>query len=196
MCDTFFVAPVATQRRRLLFAKNSDRQRNEAHIVEIVGGAAHDAGARVRCTYLDVPQVRQTHRVLLCRPYWTWGAEMGANERGVVIGNEAVHASTPAPETPALLGMDFIRLALERAATAEEAVAIIVELLQRHGQGGNCGHIKPAFYNNSFLIVDPREAFVLETIDRDWMVKRQQHAQAISNGYMISCPDRASPGMH
>ena len=31
--------------------------------------------------------------------------------------------------------MDLLRLALERASTAEDAVSVMVELLERHGQG-------------------------------------------------------------
>jgi len=39
---------------------------------------------------LTVPQILETAQVLLCQPFWMFGAEMGANEYGVVIGNEAI----------------------------------------------------------------------------------------------------------
>ena len=46
---------------------------------------------------------------MLSRPAWLWGAEMGANEHGVCIANEAINAREPAAETEALLGMDLVR---------------------------------------------------------------------------------------
>lgn len=185
MCDIILAPPAASASGGMLFGKNSDRQPNEAQIVELSPGANHPEGATVTTTYLTIAQVARTHAVLLCRPFWIWGAEMGANEHGVVIGNEGVHARTPAPQTPALIGMDLIRLGLERAATAEQAVDVITTLLHRHGQGGNCGHEVPSYYNNSFMIADARDAFVLETVGRDWLVENVEGVRALSNGYSI-----------
>ena len=197
MCDTIVVLQAATAESIVLFGKNSDRERNEAQAVEFAPRADHAPGAEVACTYIAIPQARRTHAVLLCRPFWMWGAEMGANEHGVVIGNEAVHASTPPQEEPAQIGMDLLRLALERAATAAEAVEVIITLLEHHGQGGSCGHLAPRFYHNSFIVADPHEAFVLETMRRHWLVARAHGVRSISNAYSIGrAADRVSAGLH
>lgn len=47
--------------------------------------------------------------MVLSRPSWLWGAEMGANEHGVCVANEAVVTREPASESEALLGMDLVR---------------------------------------------------------------------------------------
>jgi secernin len=185
MCDTIVALQGATATGGVLFGKNSDRERNEAQGVEFVAGAEHADGARVVCTYIDIPQAQQTFAVLLCRPFWIWGAEMGANEHGVVIGNEAVHARIPPQQQDALLGMDLLRLALERAASAAQAVEVVTTLLEQFGQGGSCGHLAPRFYHNSFIIADPREAYVLETVGRMWAVERASGGRSISNAYSI-----------
>jgi secernin len=196
MCDTIVALPASVARRTMLFGKNSDRQRNEAQTVELFTAAEYASGSTLRCTYMTLPQVRRTHQVLLCRPFWVWGAEMGANEHGVAIGNEAMHARSPSPAIPALTGMDLVRLALERAHTAAEAIETIAALLEAHGQGGNCGHIAPSYYNNGFIIADATEAFVMETVDREWLVERVEDVRALSNTYSIQHKvHRASSGL-
>ena len=68
-----------------------------------------------QCTYIEVDQVAHTHTVILSKPAWMWGAEMGANDQGVCVGNEAVWTKLngPADLEEKLLGMDMVRWALE-----------------------------------------------------------------------------------
>jgi len=196
MCDTILAPPGSTAAGVMLFGKNSDRQRNEAQAVEYFPRLENPPDAQVRCTYITIPQSRRTHAALLCRPFWIWGAEMGANEYGVAIGNEALRAHSPAPTEPALIGMDLLRLALERATSAAEAVEVITTLLRQFGQGGNCGHLNSSYYNNGFMIADPHEAFVLETVGREWLLERVRGVRAISNRYSIDfSPERLSEGL-
>jgi dipeptidase len=195
MCDSILAPRGSTVGELMLFGKNSDRQRNEAQTVEYFPGADHAPDAQLKCTYITIPQARHTYGVLLCRPFWMWGAEMGANERGVVIGNEAVHARSPAREEPALLGDDLVRLALERASTASAAVELITRLLELHGQGGNNGHLQPSYFNNAFLIADVRDAFVLETVGQEWLLERVTGVRAMSNRYSIERAERVSAGL-
>jgi dipeptidase len=196
MCDTLVALPPATESGAVLFAKNSDRERNEAQGLEIHARAEHAAGARLQATYIVLPQVRRTHAVLLSRPFWMWGAEMGANEYGVVIGNEAMHSVIPAQRRSALTGMDLVRLGLERGASAAEAVDVICQLLETHGQGGDCGHLSRFYYHNGFIVADRSEAYVLETVGRWWAVERVDRRRALSNAFSIGLdPQRISAGL-
>ena len=88
MCDTFVALASATQDGSVIFGKNSDRDPNEAHEIISIPAADHPADATVRCTYIEIPQAAHTHAVILAKPFWIWGAEMGGNQFGVVIGNE------------------------------------------------------------------------------------------------------------
>jgi dipeptidase len=130
--------------------------------------------------------VPRTNALVLSRPWWMWGAEMGANEKGVVIGNEAVFTTEPQGDA-ALLGMDLLRLALERSSDAHGAVGIIVDLLERHGQGGPCSFERPDFtYHNSFLVADRTGAIVLETAGNKWASEEvRSGVRSISNGLTI-----------
>lgn len=196
MCDTIVALGNVTADGVTLFGKNSDREPNEAHHVVRIPAASHAPGTKMKCTYIEIPQVEQTYEVLLAKPFWIWGAEMGANEHGVVIGNEAVFTKIPYDKKPGLIGMDFLRLALERARTAREALDVITNLLAQYGQGGNYGFKHATYYHNSFIIADPREAWVLETADKHWAAERVKDIRTISNGITIGNQfDLASPDL-
>jgi len=123
-----------------------------------------------------------------------WGAEMGVNEHGLVIGNEAVFSKVPANKKPALLGMDMLRAALERAITPREAVQVIIDLLEQFGQGGNCTYGEELYYHNSFIIANANDAWVLETVDKQWAVRQTKDVYSISNCLTIGNQfDVASP---
>jgi len=158
MCDTFVALAPATLDGAVVFAKNSDRPAGEAQSIRRYSTATHSPGATLRCTYIEVPQAPRTLAVILSQIDWMWSAEMGANEAGVVIGNEAVWTHEPL-RPPSLLGMDFLRLGLERGETARAALDVITSLLEAFGQGGACAENDPGFaYHNSFLIADWHEA--------------------------------------
>ena len=90
MCDTIVALGSATEEGFTLFGKNSDREPDEAQNILIVPREKHALNETVQCSYLTIPQISETARVLLCQPFWMFGAEMGANEYGVIIGKEAI----------------------------------------------------------------------------------------------------------
>lgn len=186
MCDTNVVLATATKNGEAFFSKNSDRDPNEAQALVMLPAQDYSKDETVHCTYISIPQVKHTYQVLLSKPYWIWGAEMGANECGVVIGNEAVFTKIPAKKEPGLIGMDYLRLALERSSSAKEALETITGLLKQYGQSGNCSADHGLYYNNSYLIMDGKEAYVLETVDRMWIAKKVQEFYAISNALSIT----------
>ncbi len=195
MCDTLVATPAATLHNEMILAKNSDREPNEAQNISFVPAARHPRGSVLRCTYIEIPQAEHTYACLLSRPFWMWGAEMGVNEKGLAIGNEAVFTKERYGKT-GLTGMDLLRISLERASTARGAIALISELLEMYGQGGNCGYESALYYHNSFILADPEEAFILETAGKHWVAKKVLTTASISNCLTIGEDyTMASPGI-
>ena len=162
------------------FAKSSDRPVDEPQVVE-----AHDrrpAGGRVQAQYLSLPDVGAA-AVLGSRPTWLWGFEMGLNEHGVAVGNERVYTvrDDGSSEPDHLIGMDLVRLALERAGSADQAVDVIAGLLAEHGQGGVADATAGEGYYSSFLVADRDGAWILETAGATWAAR-----SATTGGVAIS----------
>jgi len=182
MCDT----QVQRGADAMWFAKNSDREPGEPQAVIRLPRVVGDPRPRLRATHIEIEQVPERHAVILSKPTWVWGAEIGVNERGVAIGNEAIF-SRLRTRARGLLGMDLVRLGLERGHDAEHALGIMTGLLEHYGQGGPAGYRDGAFhYDNSYLIADARDAWVLETAGPHWAAKRIERHWAISNALTLA----------
>jgi dipeptidase len=116
-----------------------------------------------------------------------FGAEMGCNEFGVCIGNEAVFTKIPFDKkNTGLTGMDLLRLSLEISKTAKEGLENIIYYLEKYGQDACGGYTDKSFYyHNSFIIADRNEGFVLETAGKHWIYEKVTGYRAISNGLSI-----------
>ena len=199
-CDTWVAMRDATADRSVILAKNSDRPPMEAQPLVQLPRRRHAPQEMVQCTYLKIPQAAETCECIGSKIWWAFGFEHGMNEHGVTIGNEAVWSKEPYRWGNGLLGMDLVRLGLERGRTAHEAMHVIVALLEKFAQCGDCEHQGEwgkANYHNSFLIADPQEAWVLETAGRYWVAKRITHGvYSISNIYSIEREwDEAHPDL-
>ena len=180
MCDCMAAVAAETRIGATLFAKNSDRNERECQPFVQAPAAFHAPGSMVHCTHIDVPQVAETYAVMGHSPWWVFGFEHGVNEHAVAIGNETVFSREPLDEQPGLIGMDLVRLGLERGRTAREALEVMATLIEVHGQGGAAfGPDKPG-YHNGFLIADPDEAWILQTSNRRWAA-RHVRRDGISN---------------
>ncbi|NMM47673.1 peptidase C69 family protein [Marinigracilibium pacificum] len=196
MCDTFTFFS-KNRNGHSFFAKNSDRDPGEPQIIEII----QDANANFETDFLTehlpkynkqldiLKKVFQTfdhpYSAIISRPTWIWGAEMGINEKGVSIGNEAVF-SKEKTITDGLLGMDILRLALHNSSTANEASNIITSLIETYGQGGNGSYSGSLIYHNSFLIKDDDNAIIIESSGKNWVRKDVTDFDSISNCYTVN----------
>ncbi len=187
MCDTLGIGTELTGSGISIFGKNSDRESDETQLVLSVPSKSYPEKEDLQCTYITIPQAGSTYAMVISKPFWIWGAEMGVNEKGVAIGNEALFTKVKQEKNHGLIGMDLLRLALERGADAEEAAQVIIELLKRYGQAGPCGYRDKKFeYMNSFIIMDRHAIIKLETAGRDYALKRFTGHAVISNGITIA----------
>jgi len=181
-CDTFAVKESHSSLGGAILAKNSDRPAREAQPLRYLPARrGHD---RLRLAYVEIDDTAETIPHLGSSPYWCWGHEFGLNGHGVAIGNEAIFTRDLAANQarhrngervePGILGMELLRLALERAGSARAAVEVMTDLIERYGQWGAGTRSQDpaaAAYDNSYLVADAAEIWVLETTGRRWAAK-------------------------
>ena len=184
MCDTLCIPTPGA----MLFAKNSDRPIDEVQLVHALAPHTPDGPAATLSTqYLSIDDPGPGLPVVVSRPTWLWGAEHAVNSAGVAIGNEKVWTTdNPHEAAPALIGMDLVRLAAERAHTADAAVDLVTSLIERWGQGGSGEQHNDEPYWSSFLVVDPDGGWVVETSGRSWVAEPVAAATSVSNRLSIT----------
>ncbi|NYG55373.1 hypothetical protein [Nocardioides perillae] len=133
-----------------------------------------------------VAQVARTHALLLSQPWWSWGAETGANEHGVVVVRTPAAVKARVRGGDALGSRDLVRLALERGADRREAAEHLVTLLEEHGQGGD-GRGEAG---TAYVVADREGATVVETAGRAHATAEVDGTRALSGGLTI--PDFAA----
>ena len=177
-CDTLVLTGAVTASGKNTLCKNSDRPLGEAQPL---------------CFY---ERTEGKYAVLGSRPYWMDGFEMGANEKGLFIGNEAEGSRMPKEAEEGMTGMAMLRIALELSATARDAIDVIGKLLKDNGQNANAHPTMDRRYENTFILCDPEEAWVMETAGREWAAKKVEDFAAVSNCYQITDDyDLCSEGM-
>ncbi len=179
MCDTVWFKGNTFS----IFGKNSDRNAQEAQTVELV--PKRDARKETAVGQVKFPIQDQGFAYCASVPIWMDGAEMGVNEWGVAIGNEAVFSRFPRAKT-GIPGMVFLKTALMTSKTADEALQVLITLTETQKQGGRCSYRGSLMYDSSYLICDRDKAFVLETAGHYWAWKEAGDRSAISNAYSIT----------
>ena len=193
-CDTMVALGSATHNGQTIFAKNSDRPVDECQPLVQRARRSYPPTAEVQCQFLTLPQAETTYRHVGSRPYWCWGYEHGFNEHQVVIGNEGLASRLPEAITPKLIGMEVLRLGLERSRSAAEAVEIMTDCITRYGQGRFANDAGVRTYDNGYIVADPHEAYAIETAGHQWVVERVEKTMGISNVYSLETGwDRVSP---
>jgi secernin len=196
----------ATSDGLTLFAHNNNRPRGETAALSLLPGRDHAPGETAHASRHGVPEVRHTFAALVGHVRPAPDAEgtpqtcpapeefcfHGVNEKGVVIGCTTI-ATRIMDEGQALTGPELVRLGLQRAASACQAVEVITDLISRHGQGGGS---TPQTLDAALLIADATEAYVLEAAGSHWALAQIGRVRAVSPTCMIRQDwDRLSRGL-
>jgi secernin len=160
--------------------KKIDRKAGEYEPFVQFAAALHPLGSRLACGPVPVPQMAEAYRVMEHLPWCFFWGERWVNERGFVIGNQAVFSKGIVERRAGLIVMGLLRLALEHARNRNEAVDCIASRLEAHGQGGASFGPDVAQVHNSFNIADRHGAVFMEPLDRHWVV-REVELDSVSN---------------
>jgi dipeptidase len=194
-CDMAVALGTATGNGPTLFGANSHRASTEPQGLRFVPGRTFTSGEALPTPFFQVPQVRQTLSVLAVRPNGSWGYVHGVNEHRVAVGCSDWQSRLQR-EGPGLLGLDLVRLTLERSHSAQQALDVLTDLIVRHGQGSFPGSPEGETGDHVFLIADTVEAFAVEAAGPAWAAQEICQVRAASDvGVIHQDWYRLAPGL-
>jgi len=169
----------ATVDGHTLFGLNATGNPSQFHGLHRCLGREFALGETVQTQTLAVPQVRRTWTTLGSQPPGCWGYGHGINEHYLAIGYIPLPATRLA-RPQGLLATDLVRLTLERAQTARQAVKTAADLIETYGLAAEARAA-----DHAFVLADTQEAFLQETAGRHWVCQEIQQVRAASGQSMI-----------
>jgi len=162
--------------------------------LRLTPGRCYAPGEAIALRSLQLPQPRQTWTVLSCHMPSMWGAVHGINEHGVAAGTGSLRTRVSGCPT-GLLGSDLVRLVLERARSARQAVDTLTDLSNRYGI---CQELGTSDKENgsAILLADEREAFAVELTGPYWAYQEVQETRFLGQTCTIRQDwNRVSPNL-
>ncbi|MCG9873880.1 MAG: C69 family dipeptidase [Leptospiraceae bacterium] len=187
MADIILATQKLTKNRaKLVFGKNSNREPNEPQVLVRIP-KKKNKDKFLTLSYIEIPQSKLSHELILSKSSHLWGAETGVNEFGLTIAiTKAYCKAAKSFKENGFTGPELVRLALERCKTADQALEFITNSIQDFGQSSDSGCIKMENYHfSNFVIADSNKAFYLETFSTHWVALKVHGFFSASDGYTI-----------
>ncbi|KAL9698581.1 hypothetical protein quinque_002022 [Culex quinquefasciatus] len=187
ICGEAFVvlAPLTATAQTVIYGRNGLAGQG-SDVSEVHFYPASEASGPVKCDSAEV-DAAATFSVILSKPAGVWGAESGSNEKGVCIG---LTFSEGHPVDGKLNATDLVRLGLERASSAAEAVDVLTSLSAGAGPDGESKDAPKA----AFVICDGSEVWLLNIVGSLWAAhKVTSSSLALKPGLSVGAQiDRSS----
>jgi dipeptidase len=191
-CTTILVGKKLTADGSVILGHNEDMGLEAAGRLWSQQARSFKESVRIKVPYVSLQQPHRTHA------YWASGNPKGSaglgtstqhrpydsvlvgmNQWGVAMACNWAHSKEEAAPKKGIRRYAIRQLILERCKTAREAVKLIGNLIDEHGQADWGGLI----YN----VADPNEAWVIETTTHHWAARRvpDDAIHAVANQFTI-----------
>ncbi|HKL39020.1 MAG TPA: C69 family dipeptidase [Bacteroidales bacterium] len=180
-CFTIVAGKDATANGSVILAHNEDDHGKNLVNWFRVPRQQHEPGETITiATGAEVPQVSTTYAYVWLQMPGMKFADSYMNEHGVIIASNACASREDDPElTDGGIGYWLRRLMAERASTAQEAVEVAGELIEKYGYASS---------GRTYSVADNNEAWVMSVVNgKHWVAQRvpDDEVMLIPNYYTI-----------